>query len=286
MTEHLPLNVEWKAAPDGSGELEGYMSVFNNVDLGGDVVLPGAFRKTLADRSRAKSPMPLMVDHDTTWDGLIGTVVSAAEDGHGVKVRARFLTDPKSQGVRQKMIDSGGSGMSFTYVPIRFHMGTKNGEPVRYLDEVKVLEATVTWVPMNMEAYALAKAVVDVQLPAVEPDPLLPFVKDLRTATAISDDTAMLAAVKSLLASASAAIAADEPDGAVTADDDVDTVDTSETFEPIDPGYALRLVQPDGPPDGAPGDTYPERVLRPIETAHVDAELDALEAEIRRAQEG
>src|SRR5437763_3570987 len=52
MREHLIAPVlEWKAAAGNTGELEGYVSVFGNLDQGGDVVMPGAFRKTLADWS-------------------------------------------------------------------------------------------------------------------------------------------------------------------------------------------------------------------------------------------
>ena len=51
VTASLPFEVEWKTA-DGTGELDGYMSVFGNVDQGGDVVMPGAFRKTFSDWSR------------------------------------------------------------------------------------------------------------------------------------------------------------------------------------------------------------------------------------------
>ena len=61
MREHLIAPVlEWKAAQGSSGELEGYVSVFGNLDRGGDVVLPGAFRKTLADWKGCSQPLPLI----------------------------------------------------------------------------------------------------------------------------------------------------------------------------------------------------------------------------------
>src|SRR5215468_7890967 len=49
MHDHLTVPVEWKTTAGTAGELEGYASVFGNVDLGGDVVVPGAFKKTLND---------------------------------------------------------------------------------------------------------------------------------------------------------------------------------------------------------------------------------------------
>src|SRR6266498_3151884 len=116
--DHLLFGTEWKAA-SGSGELEGYMSVFGNVDQGNDVVVPGAFQKTFREWSRAKIPMPLIADHQLSTEGVIGSV---------------------------------------TYEPVQHSPGMKDGRQVRYLKEVKVFEATVTPFPMNQLAVASAKA--------------------------------------------------------------------------------------------------------------------------------
>ncbi len=51
------LNFEIKSL--GAREFEGYGSVFGNVDLGGDVVLPGAFKRSLVRRKQS-GDMPLM----------------------------------------------------------------------------------------------------------------------------------------------------------------------------------------------------------------------------------
>lgn len=156
MTASLPFEVEWKTA-DGTGELDGYMSVFGNVDQGGDVVLPGAFKKTFRDSSRARTPMPLIADHQLSTDGVIGSVVRMTEDPVGAKIRARFSSIPKAQDIRTRMIEGHLSGLSFTYEPIQHSKGVKDGRQVRYLKEVRVFEATVTPFPMNQLAVASAK---------------------------------------------------------------------------------------------------------------------------------
>jgi HK97 family phage prohead protease len=153
----LSAGCEWKSTGD-SGELEGYVSVFGNVDQGGDVVLPGAFKKTLDGWSRARQPMPLLADHQLDTDGVIGSVIHAAEDHFGLKVRARFSSIPKAQDIRTKMIEGHLRGMSFTYEPKRSYRGEKDGRQVRYLQEVRIFEATVTPFPMNELALASAKA--------------------------------------------------------------------------------------------------------------------------------
>jgi HK97 family phage prohead protease len=162
----LSVGAEWKAAGD-SGELEGYASVFNNVDQGGDVVLPGAFKKTLDGWSRARQPMPLLADHQLSTDGVIGSVVHAVEDHFGLKVRARFSSIPKAQDIRTRMIEGHLRGMSFTYEPKRSYRGEKDGKQVRFLQEVRIYEATVTPFPMNELALASAKAGPDDHAAAV-----------------------------------------------------------------------------------------------------------------------
>ncbi len=59
------------------------------------------------------------------------------------------------------MIEGHLKGMSFTYDTIRQHRGVKDGRSVRFLDEVKVYEATVTPFPMNRFALASAKGPAD-----------------------------------------------------------------------------------------------------------------------------
>src|SRR6266702_1571003 len=160
MPEHMIVPVEWKSAAVGldPGELDGYCSVFGNVDQDGDVVLPGAFKKTLADWSRSRQPLPLIADHDLSTAGVIGSVHDAREDGIGLRVKARFSSDPKAQSVRTKMIEGHLKGMSFTYQAMKHYMGTVAGKSARFLQELKLFEATVSPWPINELATASAKA--------------------------------------------------------------------------------------------------------------------------------
>jgi HK97 family phage prohead protease len=156
LVNHLVFAAEWKAAAD-SGELDGYMSVFDVIDDGGDVVQRGAFKATFDAWSRAKTPMPLTVNHELTTDGIVGAVTNMAEDGYGARIRARFSSVPRAQDVRQKMLDGVLSGLSFTYNALRHRPGMKDGRTVRVLEEIRVLEATITPFPMNRLAVASAK---------------------------------------------------------------------------------------------------------------------------------
>ena len=157
MTGRLTAAAEWKSVPGDSGELDGYMSVFNVLDAGGDVVVPGAFRATFSDWNSAPAPMPLIADHELSTDGVIGSVSHLAEDATGARIRARFSSIAKAQDIRTRMAEGHLRGMSFTYEAIRHHRGMFGGKSARFLDEVRVFEATVTPFPMNQLATASAK---------------------------------------------------------------------------------------------------------------------------------
>ena len=66
-----------------TGEFTGHASVFGNVDLGGDVITKGAFRKSINDNS---GRFPLLDGHSET----VGAVV-AEEDGYGLKVKGKKI---------------------------------------------------------------------------------------------------------------------------------------------------------------------------------------------------
>src|SRR5210317_1727848 len=53
MKSNLTIPLEIKAL--SNGEFEGHGSIFGNEDLGGDVVMPGAFRKSLAKHAKSNS---------------------------------------------------------------------------------------------------------------------------------------------------------------------------------------------------------------------------------------
>ena len=56
---HFDAHVaEFKALGDKTGEFQALVSVFGNVDRGGDRVMPGAFAKTLGEWRREGRPDP------------------------------------------------------------------------------------------------------------------------------------------------------------------------------------------------------------------------------------
>jgi HK97 family phage prohead protease len=308
--KRLLAPVEWKATSADPGMLEGHVSVFGNVDLEGDVVVPGAFKKTLADWARSKQRIPLLVDHKMSTDGVIGSLDSAEEDAVGLSVSARFSSIQKAQDIRTLLREQHINGLSFTYEPIRARPGMKGGERVRFLEELRLFEATVTPFPMNVLATpSLVKAAAAVI--ADEPGVILDYEAFAEAMSkALGLPTAAAKAAVDILLTAyhptrdeKAAGPADEPkptaDAAAATGDKAPAGDTApptpadaerdELRHRIDDGsaYALRIISP-GPRDGAPGGTPPVARAGPLATleyAKASNELDQLEAELK-AQKG
>ena len=77
--DHLIAPIEIKEAK-ADGSFTGYAAVFNNVDLGSDVILPGAFRQVKTTRD---GKVRIAIHHDLK--SLAGKA-SFAMDAHGLRV--------------------------------------------------------------------------------------------------------------------------------------------------------------------------------------------------------
>lgn len=67
-----------------SGQFEGYASVFNVLDIQNDIVLPGAYKKTLAEHGLPK----MFFDHK--WSMPVGRYLDASEDTVGLYVKGEM----------------------------------------------------------------------------------------------------------------------------------------------------------------------------------------------------
>lgn len=75
-------------ADDGTeeGVFEGYASTFNNADLTGDIILPGAFKGSI--RSKGKKGIKLLLDHSS--GSRVGRLEEIAEDEKGLFIQGRI----------------------------------------------------------------------------------------------------------------------------------------------------------------------------------------------------
>lgn len=115
------IRADIKAADTGSENetrFEGYAAVFDNIDLGGDVIRKGAFAKALADRySDGGAGIPVYWNHDTNDPFKnLGVTSKAYEDEHGLKVEGVIDTSTELGRQVAKLLKEGRvQQMSFAY---------------------------------------------------------------------------------------------------------------------------------------------------------------------------
>lgn len=120
---------------DPHGFYTGYASIFGNVDLDGDVIQKGAFKKTIREK---KGKVPIVWFHDPTEP--IG-LAHVEEDDRGLKVEGQLNLDvvrgrDAHSLMRQKvMIDH-----SFGFDTIKEGTEERNGREVRVIKETKLYE--------------------------------------------------------------------------------------------------------------------------------------------------
>ncbi len=132
------------------GEIEGYASVFNNIDLGGDIVMPGAFSKTISD---GRVGVPILWGH--SMQELIGVNKEMREDSTGLYVKGELnLEVSRGREVYSLAKQGAVTGLSIGYQAVKYELREDDGKmwPTRLLKEVKLFEYSLTPVPMNEEA--------------------------------------------------------------------------------------------------------------------------------------
>ena len=132
------------------GHIKGYLSVAENVDLGGDVVKRGAFKQTLNHKN---GKTVFMLDHGYKTSEVIG-VLNLSEDDMGLKMDGCInLATPQGKMAYETakfQIEQG--------VPIGASIGYEivKASPNKYggydLQEVKLYEGSMTPFPMNESA--------------------------------------------------------------------------------------------------------------------------------------
>ena len=120
------------------GTFIGHVSVFGNVDSYGDVVDPGAFKKTLAERKAKKGEarFPLLWNHNP--DEPIGSGIFS-EDAIGLRVDGRMNMDvPRAVWTRALYKAGDLDGMSFAFGTIK----DKVKDGIRHLKELRLWEGS------------------------------------------------------------------------------------------------------------------------------------------------
>lgn len=149
--DRLDFECEVKLAGDGAtaGTVDGYASVFNIMDRGGDIVMPGAFKASLADWKRKKAMPPMLWQHDS-WQP-VGVWSEVAEDEKGLRVRGDLVLDvPQAAAARALMLAGAVKGLSIGYRTVDHEIDRQTG--VRRIKKAELWEVSLVTFPMLPEA--------------------------------------------------------------------------------------------------------------------------------------
>jgi uncharacterized protein len=138
--ERIISPISIKSSPDdGDGIVVGHPAIFNHPDDDGDIIAPGAFRRSIQEsKSGAKAWPVFLLQLDA--DSPIGSVTSMDEDDNGLLIRAKIAPTTRGKEIlsllRMKPRPAlSGLGVGFrakSYTP------TKTGRTLTDLDLVAV----------------------------------------------------------------------------------------------------------------------------------------------------
>ena len=145
---------------EGGGWLEGYAATFGNIDSADEMIMAGAFAKSLGDGRVRDGKVPLMTTHYAHGGGdldIIGGLSDAREDATGLWVHGDFSETDVAQAVREQVMGKSIKHLSVGYELMRWEVDRTDGKaPVAKLHELKLLDVVVTGTPINGEAAIFA----------------------------------------------------------------------------------------------------------------------------------
>jgi hypothetical protein len=145
-TKHLPIDLcELKFFDDDQWKVEGYASVFNSVDLVGDTILPGAFKKSLESGRR----IGMQLEH-LRWV-TPGAWTDMYEDEKGLRVVGQLTRDHSvAKDLRASMRHGTIRGLSIGFwIPAG---GAEQKGDNRIISEVDLSEVSFTASPAEPKA--------------------------------------------------------------------------------------------------------------------------------------
>ena len=179
----LDLECEYKEIDtDEDGSFEGYASIFNNKDLGNDVIRKGAFSNTLYDKKPRQ--IKLLYQHKT--DEPIGVIDSVEEDNKGLKVKGRLaMQTQKGREVYELMKMGALDSMSIGYKlsPDGYKYDDKNKR--RVIKEVDLMEVSMVTFPMNPKAKVTKVKLAEMNVREIEH-----YLRDAGMSTSVAKQSA------------------------------------------------------------------------------------------------
>ena len=160
---HAPLSSASRLSFSGDGTVEGYASLFGEIDQARDMVMPGAFAHTLQQRGMRKIPM--LFQHDPSEP--IGIWLELREDFRGLWARGKLIPDVARARELLALLRSGAiDGLSIGYRTVRGKIEPRSR--IRKLYQVDLWEVSIVTFPLLAGARISAVKAVNVQRPSLQ----------------------------------------------------------------------------------------------------------------------
>ncbi len=144
---HAPISSISRVALSSDGTVEGYASLFGEVDQARDMVMPGAFTQTLRNRGTCKIPM--LFQHDPSEP--VGVWLDLQEDFRGLRARGRLIPDVARARELLALVEAGAiDGLSIGYRTVRGRIDPKTR--IRKLYQVDLWEISIVTFPLLVGA--------------------------------------------------------------------------------------------------------------------------------------
>lgn len=155
--DRLIAPIEIKEAK-ADGTFTGYAAVFNNVDLGGDVILPGAFTQA---KTTTDGQIRIALNHDLRQ--LAGKA-KFAQDGHGLRVDGQLSLGVSYVKDAYALMQDGvlnGLSVGFNILDGGAEWEDRNGRYTRIISKAELWEFSI--VPFGMNPEALVESVKSIR---------------------------------------------------------------------------------------------------------------------------
>ena len=144
---HAPLPATSRVALHLDGTVEGYASLFGEIDQARDMVMPGAFTQTL--KSRGLRRIPMLFQHDPGEP--VGVWLELREDVRGLWARGRLIPDVARARELLALLRNGAiDGLSIGYRTVRGQIEPRTR--VRKLYQLDLWEISIVTFPLLVGA--------------------------------------------------------------------------------------------------------------------------------------
>ena len=148
--KRMPRNLEYRNVKFGevkaleNGEFEGLGSTFGNIDLGGDIVVPGAFKRSLAQHRKDGTMPGMFWMHDPSQ--VPGVWQEMQEDDEGLRVKGELAPTQLGTETRTLLQMKAVRGLSIGFVANDVGFDDDGN---RLLKEIDLWEVSVVSLAMN-----------------------------------------------------------------------------------------------------------------------------------------